>query len=63
MFFLIFISIIEGRSSEVSFQKFAQISSGDRIPDEPRWKQNTDGIIIFKDQIENIKRNHCGGWF
>ena len=60
MFFLIFISIIDGRSSEVTLQKFSQNSSGDRRPEKP-IEQKTDGIIIFKDQIENIKRNHCGG--
>ena len=27
---------------------------------QPR-EQKTDGVIIYKDQIDNIKKNHCEG--
>ena len=34
--------------------------SRSRTPGQPK-QQKTDGIIIFKDQIENIRQTHCKG--
>ena len=53
MLFLIFICIVDEGGCSLNEQ---------RIPDEPRAR-NTDGIIIYSDQIEKIKRYHCGGQF
>ena len=33
---------------------------GDKHRGQPR-EQKTDGVIIYRDQIDNIKKNHCEG--
>ena len=33
---------------------------GDKNRGQAR-EQKTDGVIIYRDQIENIKNNHCEG--
>ena len=55
MLFLLFIRIVDEVGCSLSGHSLLH-----RIPDEPR-ERNTDGIIIYSDQIEKIKQYHCGG--
>ena len=48
IFFILIYAIYE-------FQGASNKNRGD-----PR-EQKTDGVIIYSDQIDNIKRNHCEG--